>query len=70
MTLKDKTEDEKESNNINKLKNKKVHLLYLYNSIIDLISIDNKDIQMIIKEILKIAFNGIELPQLQKIEFD
>ena len=70
MILKDKTEAEKESNDNIKFKNKKVHLLYLYNSIIDFISIDNKDIQIIIKEILKIAFNGIELPQLQKIEFD
>ena len=42
-------------------------MIYLYKSLVDYILIDNKEIQLIIKEILLIAFNGIDLPPLQKI---
>ena len=68
IIIKDNIENDNEE--IDKFKNKKIHILYLYNVIIDFISIDNKDIQIIIKEILLIAFNGIELPPLQKISFN
>ena len=70
IIIKDNIENDKEEIDKFKNKNKKIHILYLYNVIIDFISIDNKDIQIIIKEILLIAFNGIELPPLQKISFN
>ena len=62
----------KEDNNeeIIKSKNKKIHILYLYSTIVDFVIINNKDIQLLIKEILLIAFSEIELPPLQKISFD
>ena len=50
--------------------NKKIHIVYLYNIIVDYILIDNKDIQLIIKDLLLIAFKGIELPPLQNILFE
>ena len=55
---------------MNKYKNKKMHLLYLYKSLVNYILIDNKEIQLIIKEILLMVFNGIDLPPLQKISIE
>ena len=55
------------NNNNEKYNNKKLHIFYLYNIIVDLILINNKDIQLLIKDLLLMAFKGIELPPLQKI---
>ena len=55
---------------INLMKNRKVHILYLYNNIVDFILIENKDIKLLIKDILLLAFNGIQLPSLENIPFE
>ena len=52
---------------INKNKNKKIHLLYLYQTIVDYILVDNKEIELLIKDILIQIYNGIQLPQLKSI---
>ena len=61
---------ESNNENINLMKNRKVHILYLYNNIVDFILIDNKDIKLLIKDILLLAFNGIQLPSLENISFE
>ena len=52
-----------------KNKNKKIHILYLYTNIIELVSIENKDIQILIKDIMLQAFDIIkkEIPELPTI---
>ena len=61
-----------EDNNqeIDKYKNKKIHILYLYPTIIDYILIDNKEVELLIKDILLQVYNEIQLPPLQSILFE
>ena len=70
---KEKNDDNNIENNngqLDKNKNKKIHIFYLYNTIVDFIIIDNKEVHLLIKEILLLVLNGIELPPLQKISFE
>ena len=60
----------KENENINQYKNRKLHIFYLYNNIIEFILIENKDIKLLIKDILFTAHNEIQLPTLQNISFE
>ena len=39
------------------INNKKIHILYLYQNIIELLPIENKDIQLLIKDIMLQAFD-------------
>ena len=59
--------DKKEKN-----KNKKIHIFYLYQNIIELLSIENKDIQILIKDIMLQAFDLIKnkIPELPPIFSD
>ena len=59
--------DKKEKN-----KNKKIHVFYLYQNIIELLSIENKDIQILIKDIMLQAFDLIKnkIPELPPIFSD
>ena len=64
----DNNKKAKNEKNDEQYNNKKIHIFYLYNIIVDYILINNKDIQLLIKDLLLIAFKGIELPPLQKFE--
>ena len=64
MNIEDKNKE------TDKYKNKKIHLLYLYQSLIEYILVDNKEIELLIKEILIQVYNGIQLPPLQNIIFE
>lgn len=63
-------EDITNNKEINIYKNKKIHIYYLNKTIIELILIDNKDIQLLVKDILLQVFNEIQLPPLQNISFE
>ena len=45
---------------IKKDKNKKIHLFYLYNNIIELLSVENKDIYILIKDIMLQLFDMLK----------
>ena len=65
-----KMEDINSNNENNKEKNikRKIHNFYLYQNIIELLSVENKDIHLLIKEILIKAFDiiKIKIPPLPK----
>lgn len=50
----EKNNDDESKDFIN---NKKIHILYLYQNIIELLPIENKDIQLLIKDIMRQAFD-------------
>ena len=60
------------NDNDKKEKNKKIHVFYLYQNIIELLSIENKDIQILIKDIMLQAFDLIKnkIPELPPIFSD
>jgi len=61
MNIEDKNEER------DKYMNKKIHILYLYPSIIEYILVDNNEIKLLIKDLLIQVYKGIQLPPLPNI---